>query len=222
MDVRQQARRMADVAGGLRAARALAERERLPRPDIESQRSEQLDALARGATAGSRFWRERLSGAWRGDGTLDLTSVPALTKAELMEHWDDAVTDSRLRRDEVLEHLDGLDHDALWLDEYRAMTTSGSSGLKGLFVYDRQAWRGLMAGFFRYNDYVGIKPRLSRRLRRLRVAAVGGAAPTHMTQRVAATAALGLHNVLRLSATTPIPRIVDELNTFQPDFLHVY
>jgi phenylacetate-CoA ligase len=219
MDARHQARRIADVAGALRAARTLAERERLPRGAIEADRARRLAALAGRAIDGSRFWSDRLRAAMRSDGTLDLDAVPALTKAELMDRWSDAVTDPRLRRDVVLEHLDGLDRDALWLGEYRAMTTSGSSGLKGLFVYDRPAWRELMAGFFRYNDYVGLKPRLPRRRK---IAAVGGSAPTHMTQRVAATAGLGLHRVLRLSATTPIPQVVEELNEFRPDFLHCY
>src|SRR5215208_4773369 len=219
MDVSHQIKRFADVTGAMRAARASAERERWSPAALEAHRTERLSELARRATEGSPFWRDRLSGALRADGSLDLSAVPPLTKSEMMEHWDDAVTDRRLRRDEVLAHLEGLDHDALWLGEYRAMTTSGSSGLKGLFVYDRPAWRGLIAQFFRYNDYVGLKPRLPRRTR---VAAIGGGAPTHMTQRVAATAGLGVHNVLPLAATMPVPELVAALNEFQPDFLHAY
>jgi phenylacetate-CoA ligase len=219
MNARYQLRRIADVAGAKKTVKELSARERLPREQVAADRQLRLDELARRAIDGSPFWRERLTPAMRGDGSLDLTAVPTLTKAEMMDRWDDAVTDRRLRRDEVLEHLDGLEHDALWLGEYRAMTTSGSSGLKGLFVYDRPAWRGLIAQFFRYNDYVGLKPRLPRRTR---VAAIGGGAPTHMTQRVAATAGLGVHNVLRLAATMPVPELVAALDEFQPDFLHSY
>ncbi len=185
----------------------------------EAHRRERLSELARRASAGSPFWRERLSGALRADGSLDLDAVPPLTKPEMMERWDDLVIDRRLRRDDLLAHLDGLDHDALWLGEYRAMTTSGSSGLKGLYVYDRAAWRGLLAQFFRYNDWLGLKPRLPRRLR---IAAIGGGAPTHMTQRVAATVSSGLHRVLPLAATAPIGELVDRLNEFQPDFMNCY
>ena len=219
MDARYQLNRFADVGAAMRLARKLAERERLPREQMLGDRERRLGELARRAMDGSPFWRERLRRAVRTDGSVDLDSVPVLTKAELMERWDDAVTDRRLRRDELLEHLDGLDRDALWLGEYRAMTTSGSSGRKGLFVYDRAAWRGLMAQFFRYNDYVGIKPRLPRRTR---IGAIGGGSPTHMTQRVAATVSFGLQNVLRLSATMPVPELVAALNEFQPDFLHAY
>jgi phenylacetate-coenzyme A ligase PaaK-like adenylate-forming protein len=65
----------------------------------------------------------------------------------------------------------------------------------------------------------GIVPRLPRRLR---VAAIGGGAPTHMTRRVAASIAVGLHRVLSLPATMPLDRIVAELNTFRPNFLNAY
>lgn len=219
MDVSHQIKRFADVTGAMRAARASAERERWSPAALEAHRTERLSELARRATEGSPFWRDRLSGALRADGSLDLSAVPPLTKSEMMEHWDDAVTDRRLRRDEVLDHLDGLDHDAMWLGEYRAMTTSGSSGLKGLFVYDRPAWRGLLMQFFRYNAFVGVGPRLPRRLR---VGAVGGTAPTHMSQRLAATAGIGINRVMPLSVTSPVVDLVAALNSFQPDHFHSY
>ena len=218
MNARYHLKRLADVGGAMKMVRELGKRERLPREQFESDRRRRLDVLARRAIDGSPFWRERLTPAMSSDGSLDLDAVPPLTKAEMMESWDDLVTDRRLRRDDVLRHLDGLDHDALWLGEYRAMTTSGSSGLKGLFVYDRESWRSLMAQFFRYNDYVGVKPRLPR----TKIAAVGGGSPTHMTQRVAATVSFGIQNVLRLSATMPVPELVAAMNDFQPDFLHAY
>jgi len=219
MDVSHQIKRFADVTGAMRAARASAERERWSPAALEAHRTERLSELARRATEGSPFWRDRLSGALRADGSLDLSAIPPLTKSEMMEHWDDAVTDRRLRRDEVLEHLDGLDHDTMWLGEYRAMTTSGSSGLKGLFVYDRPAWRGLLMQFFRYNAFVGVGPRLPRRLR---VGAVGGTAPTHMSQRLAATAGIGINRVMPLSVTSPVVDLVAALNSFQPDHFHSY
>jgi phenylacetate-coenzyme A ligase PaaK-like adenylate-forming protein len=35
------------------------------------------------------------------------------------------------------------------------MTTSGSSGRKGLFVYDAQGWRAIAAMFFRQSAWMG-------------------------------------------------------------------
>ena len=85
------------------------------------------------------FYRERIG---RPTGPVELGRLPTLEKATMMEHFDELVTDPRLRRDELLAHVEALTGDALHLGRYRAMTTSGSSGRKGLFVYDRPAWRG--------------------------------------------------------------------------------
>jgi phenylacetate-CoA ligase len=178
MDLAYQRKRLADVARGVKLSKALAEQERWPRERLEAHQRARIDELVRHAAANSPFYRERLSGLI-GDGPVDLGELPTLDKATMMEHFDELVTDRRLRRDPLLEHLDGLDHDALYLGEYRPMTTSGSSGSKGLFVYDRGGWAGIAAQFFRHAAIAG--------LRRVRLAMLGGGAPTHMSSRGAAT-----------------------------------
>ena len=137
----------------------------------------------------------------------------------MMERFDELVTDPRLRRDELLAHVEALTGDALHLGRYRAMTTSGSSGRKGLFVYDRPAWRALIAQFLRYNAMVGVRPRLPRRLR---VAALGGASGSHMSRRVTQTVDVGLHRVLSLPVTLPLTQLTQELDRFQPQFINAY
>jgi phenylacetate-CoA ligase len=217
MDVGYQAKRLVDVGRGLRAARALAEQERWPRERLERHQQDRLDALVRYAAEHSPFYRERLAGL-PVTGPVELAALPTLDKQTMMEHFDEIVTDRRLHRDALLAHLDGLDHDALYLGEHRVMTTSGSSGSKGLFVYDRRGWAHCLASFFRFNAIAGVRPKLPR----LRIAAIGGGAPTHMTRRGAASVAVGLHRVLSLSATMPLSRLVQELGEFQPEYLNAY
>ena len=217
MDVGYQAKRLVDVGRGLRAARALAEQERWPRERLERHQQDRLDALVRYAAEHSPFYRERLAGL-PATGPVELAALPTLDKQTMMDHFDEIVTDRRLHRDALLAHLDGLDHDALYLGEHRVMTTSGSSGSKGLFVYDRRGWAHCLASFFRFNAIAGVRPKLPR----LRIAAIGGGAPTHMTRRGAASVAVGLHRVLSLSATMPLSRLVEELNDFQPEYLNAY
>ena len=65
-------------------------------------------------------------------GRVELSALPILTKAEMMESFDDLVTDPRLRIRELLGHLEAVRDDALYLGRYRVMTTSGSSGRKGV------------------------------------------------------------------------------------------
>jgi phenylacetate-CoA ligase len=206
-------KRIADVGRALRVARQLAQRERWPRERLQEHQRDQLEALVRHAAALAPYYRDRIPA-----GPVELADLPALDKATLMERFDDIVCDRRLRRDALLEHLDGLDHDALYLGEYRAMTTSGSSGRKGLFVYDRAGFLTTAAQFLRCNEMCGVKPRVPR----LKVAFIGGGAPTHMSRRGASLLSVGVHRVLSLSVTMPVPRLVEALNEFQPDYMNAY
>jgi phenylacetate-CoA ligase len=217
MDLAYQRKRLADVVRGVRWSKELAEQERWPRERLEEHKRRLADDLVRHAVAHSPFYRERLAGLV-GEGPVDLSALPTLDKATMMEHFDELVTDRRLRRDRLLAHLEGLDHDALYLGEYRPMTTSGSSGSKGLFVYDRVGWSGIAAQFFRHGAFAGLRPRVPR----VRLAMLGGGSPTHMSARGAATLNVGVHRMLALPVTAPLPRIVEALNDFQPQFLTSY
>lgn len=208
-------KRLGDVARGARQARRAAERERWLPEQIEHWRTERLRELVAHAIARSPFWREQLGGLREPFGVQDL---PVLDKTTMMDRFDELVTDQRLRRDDLLEHLDSVSHDALYLGSYRAMTTSGSSGSKGLFVYDRFGWTALVAQYFRYSAWAGVAPRIPR----LRIASVGGASPTHMTARLGSTLSLGIHRVLALPATLPVAELVRQLNDFQPQWINIY
>ena len=135
-----------------------------------------------------------------------------------MESFDELVTDPRLRLDELLEHLNGIEGDELYLGEYRAMTSSGSSGRKAVFVYDRAAWIGVLTMFLRRSDWTGAGPRLPR----LRLVMIGGASATHMSRRGVRSLDVGVHRVLGLSVTQPLPELVARLNDFQPNHLNGY
>ena len=206
-------KRLQDFARGVRQSRALADRERWPRERLERFQHERLAELAGYAAAHSPFWRERLP-----SGRVELSALPVLTKPELMERFDDLVTDRRLRRDELLEHLGRIHDDALYHGEYRVMTSSGSSGRKAVFVYDRAGWRGVLTMFLRRSDWVGFRPRLPR----LRLALIGGGAPTHMSRRGAQSLDVGAHRLLGLAVTQPLDQLVRALNEFRPDFMNVY
>jgi phenylacetate-CoA ligase len=207
------AKRLRDVAEALGRSRALTERERWPRERLERFQQERLEVLVRHARERSPFWAERLP-----RGRVRLEELPTLTKQEMMDRFDDLVTDRRLRRDQLLRHLDAIGRDELYQGEHRVMATSGSTGSKGLFVYDRRAWVDVLSQFMRYTDWVGTKPRLPR----LRIAPIGGASPTHMTQRIAASVDVGLHRLLPLPVTLPLPRLVEELNAFAPTHMNAY
>jgi phenylacetate-CoA ligase len=206
-------KRLQDFARGVRDSRTLLERERWPRERIESLQRERLQQLARHAAERSPFWRRRVPA-----GRFELSDLPPTSKTDLMESFDELVTDPRLRLDDLLAHLGRIERDELYLDEYRVMTSSGSSGRKAVFVYDRAGWRCLLSMFLRRSDWTGAKPRLPR----LRLAMLGGASATHMSRRGAESLDVGVHRMLGLSVTAPLPDLVAQLNDFRPDHLNGY
>jgi putative adenylate-forming enzyme len=217
--VRYHQRRLADTAVALRLARIQISREQGSRAQLAQHQQQRLETVVRHAAAHSPFYRRWFAetGAL-GDGPVQLQRLPVLDKSVLMEHFDELVCDPRLRRDQLLAWAGQLTRDQLYLDRYRVMVTSGSSGRPGLFVYDPVGWRSIGAQFVRSSNWAGLRPSLPRQ----RMAFLGGAAPSHVSRQGAATLAIGLHRVLALPATLPLPELVEALNQFQPTYLNVY
>jgi phenylacetate-CoA ligase len=199
-----EAKRLIDIARALRLAKRLASQDHRPREETERVQRQRFDALLRHARANAPYYAAG--------------PPPVLTKRILMDRFDDIVTDRRLRRDDLLAHLEGLEHDELYLGRFRVMTTSGSSGSKALFVYDRAGWVAVLAQYLRFAELAGARPRIPR----ARLAGISGASPTHMSRRCAASLDVGLHKLLSLPVTMPVAQIVERLNAFQPDYLHAY
>jgi phenylacetate-CoA ligase len=217
--VRYHRRRLADVAQALRQARTQIRREQGPRAQLAAHQQQRLETVVRHAATHSPFYRRWFTQTGPlGDGPVELQRLPVLDKSLLMEHFDELVCDPRLRRDQLLDRVSQMTRDQLYLDRYRVMLTSGSSGRPGLFVYDPVGWRSIGAQFLRSSSWAGLRPSLPRQ----RMAMLGGAAPSHITRQGVATMEIGLHRTLALPVTLPLPRLVEALNQFQPTYLSVY
>jgi len=155
------------------------------------------------------------------EGLFDrpLAELPVLTKQTLMANWDEVVTDPSLKVSEVRAFIEDLDTPQLFHDRYVLSTTSGSTGLKGVFAFDRQEWLWGCSSHARATSWAGaeIGP-----FHRKRLALVSSTKPWCKSLLVAASTDTPVLPTLRLDSTEPMHRIVDQLNAFQPEILIAY
>lgn len=148
-----------------------------------------------------------------------LQELPVLTKATMMEHFDDLVTDPAIHLDLVREHMTRAVAGNLFLDRYWLNATSGSSGQPGLFLFNRDEWLTIVASFARAHEWAGARINLTHRMKMATVASVS---PWHMSAQVAATVKSWWMPTLRIAASEPLTAIVAKLNDWQPELLVAY
>src|SRR3954466_1551922 len=98
------------------------------RPEqIQAIQQARLRSLVASAKSRSPFYAERLKNV--DPARFELAQLPILTKAEMMAHFDDFVTDRRLRRADLEEFLSDPNRLGQWyLGQYAPSRTSGTQG----------------------------------------------------------------------------------------------
>jgi len=174
---------------------------------------EQLRKLLRHAVSASPYYRDLIGDLVARDAPLH--EFPVMTKALLMANFDRIVTDKRLTRALVEQHLSSAQAGATLLGEYSVLATGGTTGERGLFVYDQAGWEITVANLLRFQRLIGILPTT-------RIIGIGAPSPIHMTNRFYAQLRAGRPGVPRLSVTTPLAEVVSALNAYQPEVLSTY
>ncbi len=199
----------------LRLRRKQRQRERLPRFELQRLREDAERRLREFALERSPFYQK----LHRGLEGRPLHELPVVTKAMLMESFDDLVTDPVVARAAVLEHLEHLEGDQLFLDRYRVASTSGTTGMRGLFLSSFDEWAAILASYARAYEWAGIDARPTRRVR---TAVVSSRVPWHQSARVGASVHSRFLPTLRLDATESLPEIDARLDEFRPQALIAY
>ena len=186
---------------------------------LAEHRCTELRRLVRTARAASPWHRARLRDV--DPDRLDehtLAELPVMTKDDLMANFDEIVTDDRLRLGLVEAHLDALHGtDAYLLDRYHACASSGSSGRRGVFVYDWDGWTVAFLGLFRrllrHQEATGGPTRM---------AVLGAARATHQSATMPQTFSGPAVDMRRFPLTLPAAEIVAGLNEYRPTVLNGY
>jgi putative adenylate-forming enzyme len=190
-------------------------RDHWTRQQLESYQADALRHLRDYAYAHSPFYQQFHQGLHE----APLQELPVLTKAMLMEHFDDLVTDRAIRLEDAKAHMQNLAGDERFRGRYWINATSGSSGHPGLFLFNRAEWTTVIASFARARAWGGIKVDLAHRIK---TATVASTSPYHMSARVNATVQSWWMPEIRLAASDPVETIIERLNAWQPEVLIAY
>ena len=195
-------------------------RDRWDAARIEEQQQQALKDLRNAAYKRSAFYRRHHAGLF--DAPLD--QLPPVTKSDLMEYFDDAVTAPGLSLALLEDHMHSLTQGGgnpgtPWKGRWWSAATAGTTGRRGTFLWDRPEWATVLASYARAYDWAGIPAGLSRPLK---VALVSSLVPTHQSAVVGASLRSALVPTLRLDVTAPMQDTVAALNGFQPRVLVGY
>ena len=204
------------------AARLVAEGDKLSsaeRLELQQQRLRELVAYAREHSP----WLARHYANLPENFTL--TDLPIVYKKDMLENYDDYVTDRNIHMQDVLKYVERPTEDtSLLLGQYSALRTSGSTGNPLPMV--RDDYHNKIHGQMMAQRLMGGIPMEVLSLERHHHASVihlaHGASSYNAFLRTKAAFPEVAHNLLGLSCLDSINHLVEQLNEFQPTTLTGY
>lgn len=193
----------------------LSHHDRWTREQLLAHQARRLAELRSFAVASSPYYRE----LHRGLEDAPLEHLPSVTKATLMERFDDLVTDRGVHLADVERYLAQASATDRFRGRYRVQATGGTTGLRGVFLADPVEWTTLLASYGRGRVWAGVHTSPTKPIR---TAFISSRNPAHQSSIMGATIASPVMPTLRLDAADPLPTMVAALNRFQPDVVSGY
>ena len=192
---------------------------------VAARQRARLATMVTFARSRSPYYRQLYAGL--PERIEDATMLPVTGKRELMARFDEAVTDRRVTRPAVEAFVADptlIGHP--FLDGYTVATTSGTTGIRGVFLIDQWAMAvatalggRMLSSWLRPGDLVRI---VAGGGRTAMVSATGG----HFASAAAAarlrSSRRGARRVRLFAVHTPMPQLVAELNAFRRALLAPY
>lgn len=106
--------------------------------EIALIREKRFRRLLRTAVSRSPFYRNLYRGI--DIEKCQLSDLPVVDKTTMMDHFDDFVTDRRLKKDQIIHWIENKNNiGRMYLGKYIPIRTSGTTGKFAIVVYDRWA-----------------------------------------------------------------------------------
>ncbi len=191
---------------------------------LRDYQTKALRDLLRTAKENTIFYNDVLSSVDIDNFNLeDLPTLPPNDKTLHMDRWDDFIAAPGITYDIAEKHLEGVRtgkiKDTFFNDEYLFVATGGSTGKRGLFLWDMEFIRQIICYTYRYlindeinNGYDGP----------MKLATVEAPTLLHGSPYVFPSKPLPQIELLSLASTDPIPEVCQRLNEFQPTYLMAY
>jgi phenylacetate-coenzyme A ligase PaaK-like adenylate-forming protein len=201
------------------AMRRVMQDEHLPPPGLAALQERKLRDLLRLAAERSPFYARLYQG-------LDverapLADLPPITKEQVQSHFDEVITDRRLTLDGVRQFcLDSKPGgNPFYLGEFVVLMSSGTTGHRGYYVWDSAALAEAVAVGYRQSNRgpAGQAPAGGQR-----IAAVIQVDPSDATNILMGLIPESVGSKRLIDIRQEFPRIVAELNAFQPTLLAAY
>jgi putative adenylate-forming enzyme len=200
----------------------MRKRECWTRQQLEAYQTESLHRLREYAYARAPFYQR----FHKGLTNRTLQELPVLTKAMVMENFDELVTDRMVRLEDLRAHMKSDREGKRFLDRYWVTVTSGSTGHPGIFLFNRDEWSVVVASLGRAHEWSGVPMTPTHRMKMASVASLTSGSPWHMGAQVAKTFNSPLMRAwmptLSFDAAQPLEEIVQQLNDWQPHLLTGY
>ena len=205
----------------------LKRNEHKTREQIRALQDKKLRKLLSYAYDHSTYYREvfEKSGITRENiQSLPLSVFPTMDKETLMEHFDEIVTVSDIRQEELRKFDEICEDEELFRGKYHVVHSSGSTGVPRYFVYDVSAWNQMLLGIIRGALWDMTMPQilklLSGGLRILYIAATDGRYGGAMAVGDGTRGMGALQRFLDIK--TPLSEWIDSVKEFKPDIIIGY
>ncbi len=191
---------------------------KLSRPQLEAQQLRKFRRLVAHAVGRAPYYRALVETHGIDVTTCRPANFPVLTKSQIMNNFDEIVTDRTITKDRIADFLSvSKDPFDLFDGKYYVVHTSGTSGEVGYFVYSLADWTRGIAHALRVTP-------IRRGKRRM---AFFGATQGHFTGVTLVVSSLRSitrfkYDVATFEINSPLAPIIERLNAFQPDILYGY
>ena len=191
---------------------------------VREHQTKQLRKLLRLAKGNTKYYREILADIDVDTFEVeDLATLPPHDKIAHMDRWDDFIAVPDVTYEQAEAHLERLRHgetkNPFYNEKYLFVSTGGSTGKRGMFLWDMEFIRQIICYTYRdmvhdekQNGYDGP----------FKLATVEAPTLLHGSPYVFPGKFLPNMELLSLASTDPIPEVCAKLNEYRPTHLMAY